>query len=225
MKKSMLRKVLLLACSAVLLVCLSVGATVAYLTSAKTVTNTFTVGKVAITMDEAKVDAYGVKVVDENGKDVARVAANTYKLLPGHQYTKDPIIHVDAASEDCILFVKLDNGIADIEAGVGFPDYEGIVDQMAMAGWFAVDGQENVYCFDSVKSGNTDVEVFWGFTLKGDIDETTLNEYENAKIVVNAYAVQADGFDADKNNSVSMAEAQAAWTATFGATTEPDPAG
>ena len=219
MKNSKLRKVLLLACSAVLLVCLSVGATLAYLTSTDKVENTFTVGKVAITLDEAPVNLYGEVV------DGARTDANTYKLLPGHTYTKDPTIHVAAGSEDCILFVKLENGLAGIEEGVGFPDYEGIVDQMAMAGWFAVDGQENVYCLDSVKSGNTDVEVFWGFTLKGDIDETTLNEYENAKIVVNAYAVQADGFDADKNNSVSMAEAQAAWTATFGATTEPDPAG
>ena len=56
MKNSKLRKVLLLACSAVLLVCLSVGATLAYLTSTDTVKNTFTVGKVAITLDEVNVD-------------------------------------------------------------------------------------------------------------------------------------------------------------------------
>ena len=59
MKKSMLRKVLLLACSAVLLVCLSVGATLAYLTSNDTVVNTFTVGKVAITLDETDVKLDG----------------------------------------------------------------------------------------------------------------------------------------------------------------------
>ena len=61
MKKT--RKILLMAACAVLLVCISVGATVAYLTSTDTVTNTFTVGQVAITLDEAKVDMYGDAVI------------------------------------------------------------------------------------------------------------------------------------------------------------------
>ena len=79
MKKT--RKILLMAACAVLLVCISVGATVAYLTSVDSVTNTFTVGKVAITLDEAKVTEYGVAV-----EGAARVKANTYKLIPGHEY-------------------------------------------------------------------------------------------------------------------------------------------
>ena len=53
MKKT--RKILLMAACAILLVCISVGATVAYLTDMKSVTNTFTVGKVAITLDEKDV--------------------------------------------------------------------------------------------------------------------------------------------------------------------------
>ena len=50
-----LRRILLTVCSAALLVCVTVGATVAYLTSTETVTNTFTVGKVDITLDEAAI--------------------------------------------------------------------------------------------------------------------------------------------------------------------------
>ena len=92
MKKT--RKILLMAACAVLLVCISVGATVAYLTSTDSVTNTFTVGKVAITLDEAQVTEYGVAV---EGAD--RVKTNTYKLIPGHEYKKDPTVHFAAGSE------------------------------------------------------------------------------------------------------------------------------
>lgn len=80
------RKWAMIAACAVLLVCVSIGATVAYLTSQSTVTNTFTVGNVAITMDETKVSEDGAAVANAD-----RVTSNAYKLLPGHTYTKDPI--------------------------------------------------------------------------------------------------------------------------------------
>ena len=88
-------KALLLALCAVLLVAASVLGTMAYLTSQAEVTNTFTVGSVSITLDEAP--------VDENGEATTgtRVTENSYKLMPGHKYDKDPTIHVAANSEDC----------------------------------------------------------------------------------------------------------------------------
>jgi len=52
-------KALLLALCAVLLVAASVLGTMAYLTSRAEVTNTFTVGSVSITLDEAPVDENG----------------------------------------------------------------------------------------------------------------------------------------------------------------------
>ena len=51
-----LRKAILTLCSALLLVSLSVGITVAYLTSTDEVKNTFTVGQVKITLDEAELN-------------------------------------------------------------------------------------------------------------------------------------------------------------------------
>ena len=72
-----LRRILLTVCSAALLVCVTVGATVAYLTSTTgPVTNTFTVGKVAITLDEADVDVDGVVEKNVDGTDKDRVNAN-----------------------------------------------------------------------------------------------------------------------------------------------------
>ena len=105
MKKSV--KALLLVMCAIVLVCATVFTTLAFLQdSTRTITNTFTVGKVVITLDEAKVDEYGVPV-----SPAERVKTNEYKLIPGKTYTKDPIIHVDDESEKCWLFVKIENGI------------------------------------------------------------------------------------------------------------------
>ena len=102
------KKVLALVLCAALLVAGSVAATLAYLTSkTEVVTNTFTVGSLSITLDEAKVTEYGVAVPGEN-----RVMANAYKLIPGHNYLKDPTVHVAKGSEECYVFVKVENGIA-----------------------------------------------------------------------------------------------------------------
>lgn len=110
MKNSKLRRVLLLASCAVMLVCLSVGATLAYLTATATVTNTFTVGNVKITLDEAATTYNAekneyVQAKDENDpeKDAARVTSNQYKIQPGVKILKDPTIHVAAGSEKCYI--------------------------------------------------------------------------------------------------------------------------
>lgn len=208
-----LKKAALLLCSAVLLVCISIGATVAYLTSTDKVTNTFTVGNVKITLDEAKVDANGAKVKDEEGNDVARVQANSYKLMPGHTYTKDPMIHVDAASENCWLFVKVENGIAAIEDA-----NKTIAAQMTANGWTLVENTTNIYKYKETVSGGANIPVFGEFAISnaviggmkpittdgaGDDGKLYLDEYKNAKIVITAYAIQADGFTTP----------EAAWTA------------
>lgn len=94
MKAKTKTKALLMSLCAVLLVAASVLGTMAYLTDSKDVKNTFTVGKVAIKLDEAKVDENGTQVVDKDGNPVARVTENEYKLLPGHTYVKDPTVTV-----------------------------------------------------------------------------------------------------------------------------------
>lgn len=183
------KKALVLAICAVLLVTATVFTTMAYLTSQDQVTNTFTVGNVKITLDEAKVDQYG-----DATTPASRVKANTYKLVPGHSYTKDPTIHVDATSEDCWLFVKLENGLSAIEADTK------IAAQMAAKGWTEIDTTNHVYAHADKASASDDVVVFETFTLSDTADVT---DYAEAEIVVTAYAIQADGFET----------AQAAWTA------------
>lgn len=96
------RNALLLSFCAVLLVVASVFGTVAYMTSKDQVKNTFTVGKVAINLDEAKVTEDG-KLVE--GAD--RVKENSYKLLPGLTYTKDPMVTVLDGSEASYVRMKV----------------------------------------------------------------------------------------------------------------------
>ena len=91
----------------------------AYLTSTDTVENTFTVGNVKITLDEAKVNTDGTLV-----EGAARVKANSYKLLPGHTYTKDPTVTVKAGSESSYVRMKVTfNNAADIIAMCTDPEF------------------------------------------------------------------------------------------------------
>ena len=195
-------KALLLALSAVLLVVSTVFATMAYLTS-KTgvVKNTFTVGNVNITLDEAKVNEYG-KPVDANGNEVQlanapRQTTNTYKLLPGHTYTKDPIVHVTKGSEECWLFVRVVDQIADIQ------DATTVAAQMTAKGWTLVTDETDVWAYNikvDARNEAKDIPVFDRFKLTGTADVAA---YDGKTITVQAYAIQADGFDT----------AEAAWDA------------
>ena len=194
MKKS---KAILMVVCAMLLVAASVMGTLAYLTSTpEAVVNTFTVGNVAITLDEADVDEYGYPVLDEYAEWVDRVIENTYKLVPGHEYIKDPTIHVAPTSEDCYLFVTIDNEIAEIE-----DTSKTVASQMEAKGWAPVAGENNVYfyignaeeaSYPLAVSGGSDKVVFEKFTVAGDVDNDTLADYEGATITITAYAIQAD---------------------------------
>lgn len=95
-------KALLLTLCAVLLVAATVFTTVAYLKSTDEVVNTFTVGKVKITLDEANVTSDGTPV---EGAD--RVKSNGYHLLPGHTYTKDPTVTVKKGSDKSYIRMKV----------------------------------------------------------------------------------------------------------------------
>ena len=84
MKKA--KKILTLVACAVLLVALSVGATIAYLTASDTVENTFTVGNIQMKMDETDVD-------NSTAGDNDRDKINEYpKIQPNDTLDKDPIV-------------------------------------------------------------------------------------------------------------------------------------
>ena len=184
-------KALLLTLCAVLLVAASVMGTMAYLTSRDAVVNTFSVGSISMSLDEQDVDN---STAGENDRD----KANAYHLLPGHTYVKDPIIHIDAASEDAWIFVKVENGISAYEAATA-DGYTSIADQITANGWTALDGVTGVYYKEYTKGQNDkDLEVFAEFKVATNADE--VDGWANItadthKINVTGYAVQMDGFE------------------------------
>lgn len=191
------KKVFTVILAALLLVGCSIGATLAYLTATTTtVTNTFTAGNVSATLDEAKVDQYGNRLATDGSiytgatgqTPAARVTSNTYKLVPGRTYVKDPTVHIAAGSEPCYVFVKVVNPIAGIEGD------NTIAAQMAEKGWTSVDeGYPDVYAWPTVVSTSAttrDISVFDSFTIKS--DASLASSY--APITVQAAVVQADGF-------------------------------
>ena len=188
---------LLCACA---LVAGSVAATVAYLTDEEAVENTFTVGTLEISLDEADTD-------DSSEGD--RDKANEYKLIPGQTYAKDPTVHFPATNEAAYLFVKVENGIAAIEAEAG-DGYEKVAAQIVSNGWTLL--EDDVYYRTAEAADELqDFQVFEEFKISGAVDNATLAGYAtegNAEsvIAVTAYAVQKAGFET----------AADAWGATFG---------
>ena len=125
MKAKTKTKALLMSLCAVLLVAASVLGTMAYLTDSKDVKNTFTVGNVAIKLDEAKVDEMGNLVKNQDGTLAERVPGNAYKLLPGHTYTKDPTVTVLAPSVESYVRMKVTfNKASALIAMCTNPDWE-----------------------------------------------------------------------------------------------------
>ena len=197
------RKTLILAACAIMLVCATIAGTLAYLTAQESVENTFTVGNVGIKLDETIVNPDGTPVVGEGAGRTED--GNKYKLLPGKIYTKDPQITVNAGSEESWLFVKLENGIKNIATT------STIESQMTANGnWTLIDEVNNIYAYKETVEAGDEIPVFNSFTIDSDVDATELGEYTNAKIVVTAYAIQADGFTtAQAAWDVAGAEAQA----------------
>ena len=197
-------KALLLTLCAVLLVAASVMGTIAYLTSHDAVVNTFSVGSISMSLDEAPVNADGKETTGD------RVEANSYKLLPGHEYDKDPTIHMVATSEDAWVFVKIENGIESYESTAD--GYTNIETQITDTyGWTGLTGVEGVYYKEYTKNqADKDLEVFANFKVADNAEsvEGWANiTADTHKINVTGYAVQKDGFQT----------ALAAWNATFGA--------
>ena len=150
-------KALLLTLCAVLLVAASVLGTMAYLTSSAEVKNTFTVGKVEIKLDEAKVTADGIPV---EGAD--RVTANSYKLMPGTTYTKDPTVTVLKGSEDSYVRMKVTfNNAKEIIALCTDPEF---ADE--------VTGAENAFPLIRMVNYTDTAELYWDGLLLDNMFET-----------------------------------------------------
>lgn len=213
-KRKKISQAILMICGALLLVCTTIGATLAYLTSTDSVKNTFTVGNIGIILDEAKVNLVGEPLkndsIVENVVDADRVKTNSYKLLPGLEYVKDPTVTVLANSEECYVrvLVKVTNArnFDEIWTNNANPFGTGIFSGWDLSKWMHVDNQDpqedNVRVFtlwytEKVPASIVDTKlppVFSSFIVPEEIDNIGLAKLENTTISVEAHAIQAAGF-------------------------------
>ena len=207
------KKALLLTLCAVLLVAASVLGTMAYLTSTDEVQNTFTVGQVSIKLDEAKANPDGSLVANAD-----RVKANSYKLLPGHTYNKDPMVTVLNGSESSYIKMTVTFSKANELDAIFDPDgatLTTIFNGYDSSNWTykgnTKNAADNTRTYEfwykeavAAPDGNVALDaLFDSITVPGTITNEQLATIEGMTITVNAYAIQADGF----------ADAEAAWAA------------
>lgn len=200
-------KALILTLCAVLLVAASMLGTMAYLTDNKTVTNTFTVGQVKIKLDEAKVTPDGKPVAD-----AARVAENSYKLIPGHTYTKDPMVTVLNGSESSYIKMTVTFSKANELDAIFDPDgatLTTIFNGYDSSNWTykgnTKNADDNTRTYEfwykeavAAPDGNVALDaLFDSITVPGSITNEQLKTIEGMTITVNAYAIQADGFETE----------------------------
>ena len=209
-----MKKKILVACLCVALAVLTIAGTMlAYLTANDQVVNTFTVGNVQIKLDEAKANADGTLVANAD-----RVNANSYKLIPGHTYNKDPMVTVLKGSEESYIKMTVTFTKAAQLDAIFAPDgatLTSIFNGYDSTNWTAkgntkdTDANTRTYEFwykETVAAPDSNVELdalFDSITVPGSITNTQLATIANMTITVNAYAIQADGF----------ANAEAAWAA------------
>ena len=244
MKKKILTASLLLLC-AVALVATSVLTTGALLTSSAGVSNVFTVGDVEISMYESKVNPAGKRVnangtVLGDGEEAVKVNTNSYHLIPGETYVKDPTVYINSGEmDDMYLFVKSTNMIRSAEAG-NYSDRTASTpkpmrEQMHANGWV-----------EFVRSGDG-VEIVWVYGTRnpdtGVITPTPVNKatkqnadatagefrlcdsftvyqhadvslYDAAYVTFTGFAIQKNGFTGDDQKGQDLTKA--AWEAIKG---------
>ena len=186
-RRSVSVRTLVVMLALVLMVGCAVGGTLAWLV-AKTdpVVNTFTYGDINITLTED--------------------TGSNYKIIPGVDIAKDPKVTVEAGSEACWLFVKVDE-----ENWPTFKEANSETKKVSYTladGWTALPNVTGVYYRKvNAVSADTNFEVLEGnkVTVSENLTKAEVNSISagiQPKLTFTAYAVQKDG----------IADAATAWT-------------
>ena len=110
----MKKKLLALILSVAVVASIAAAGTLAYLTAqTDDVVNTFTVGNIQIDLKEHVVDNEG------NLTEEATIEQIYSRVLPGEVINKDPFVTVEEGSEDCYVYVCVDNKLNTIEIPSG----------------------------------------------------------------------------------------------------------
>lgn len=174
-----MKKKILAACLVVCLLATAViGTTLAYFTdTTDTVKNTFTVGKVDIELTET--------------------TGASYKMIPGTELSKDPKVTVKDGSEDCYVFVKVEE-----------TDLTKYIEYTVDSGWTKLDGVNGVDNVWYREAKNVTADTEWSVltdnkvTVKSTVTDIAVGDHPALSFT--AYAIQMASFEGNP---------AAAWTA------------
>lgn len=157
-----------------LLVGSAIGGTLAWLTSkSDSLVNTFTIGNVAIKLEETKGEDSGTE--------------KNFKVTPGVNIEKDPKVTVDSTSEDCWLFVKITEDGNAWNNGLSYTPE---------SGWKKLEGVKGIVYYRDI-TGATDKDQVLPVLQNNQVtvseELTTLDE--NTKLTFTAYAIQKEGIE------------------------------
>ena len=216
----MKKRIAMMAIALVLVAALSVGGTLAYLTSTTgTLTNTFTIGKVAIDLSEVQVNDKGLGIGERIKADANATGpiGNEYKLYPGATFDKDPTVTIKAGSDEAYvrMMVKLslpaalNNDQLAIKLDGIFTGYD--VTKWPRAKKTVADDKMSItYEYRYIQpvgdnaGADRDLEpLFKQIVIPNDVNAELMGFLNGMKIEIQAHAIQAD----------QLANADAAWAA------------
>lgn len=150
----------------------TIGGTLAFLVAkSNTVTNTFTYGKIELKVWEDK-------KTNETGKTYTNV-------VPGDVLAKDPVVTVTEGSEECYVYVLIDNQLGNA-ASYNIANT-----------WIEVGkrGTKVLYRYNTVVDARTsaqDLAVFTTLTFVNTLTKDDVPDLGEKKVVISAYAHQSD---------------------------------
>ncbi len=183
MRKS--QKLMLISSLLAVIAVLTIGPTLSWLSStSEPVVNTFAGGTIAVRLDEALVGTDGKAVVGEGAR---RVTANHYRYVAGAVLDKDPTPTVLKGSEECYVFLLVENSLGDKFT----MNYD-------TASWHKVAeaGENTVYAYSKKVDALTAAEdvqlnpIFTRVTVSPDLTAVDIENLGEKKLCVTAFAVQ-----------------------------------
>lgn len=160
---------------------------------------------------------YAKYLVGDNASDAARVikfneltitetTGNSYKLIPGVNIRKDPVLNFGGSEAACFVFLKVDATGWTTSDGINYVSDNGRVSwSFASTGWshfvHSVSGKTIYYRITEANTSLSDISLISGDTVT--VSENLLNSElrametaypDNLGISFSAYAVQANGF-------------------------------
>ena len=186
MRKSINAKLAVLLIMAALLIGGTIGGTVAYLIAeSETVTNTFTVGNITLSLTETwNADSDDTDTEPDHWEG---------KIIPGGKDSKDPKLTVSAGSEECYVYVSIDNNVVLNSAVVATPNID-------TTKWKQVGTVDNKVLYrykESVNASSAAVElpVFTEVTYANTITKSDITTLTGKTIKITGYAHQSANTD------------------------------